>query len=88
MWVVQKQGPLIIVKAGNIVSLDVDALALAPDGFSPAPVDVLDRKCGRKLIEGLLHGTLPNRVAAGDKNKRGVTRIFPDPVLRCPRRYP
>ena len=40
--------------AGNLAPLDVDRLALPPDGFTPVPLEVLERKADRKLVEGLL----------------------------------
>ena len=42
-------------RASNIALLDVDALALPPDGFSPVPLADLGAKCGKKLVEGLMN---------------------------------
>ena len=36
--------------AGNIAPLDVDALVLPPEGFSPVPFVELEAKCGSKLV--------------------------------------
>ena len=38
-------------RAGAIAPLDVDALALPPDGFSPVPLADLEAKCGRKIVD-------------------------------------
>ena len=46
------------LRAGNTAPLDVDALALPPDGFSPVPLADLEAKCGRKLVEGLTNAIL------------------------------
>jgi len=54
-------------QAGNLAPLDVDRLALPPEGFVPVPLAVLEEKADRKLVEGLLNATLPKEVAA-EKN--------------------
>ena len=53
-----------IGKVGNITPLDVDVLALPLDGFILVPLSVLEEKCGRKLVEGLINATLPPGMAA------------------------
>ena len=65
--------------------LNVDARALPPDGFLPAPLDELEKKCGRKLVEGLITATDTDLVAAKSKMKSGGKRIYSNPALRCPR---
>jgi hypothetical protein len=54
-------------QAGNLAPLDVDRLALPPEGFVPVPLAVLEEKADRKLVEGLLNATLPEKVAAEKK---------------------
>ena len=51
------------------------------------PLAVLEEKADRKLVEGLLEATLPDKVAAEKKISSGVRRVYTDPGLRCPRRY-
>ena len=41
-------------RTGNIAPLDVDALALSPEGFAPVPLADVEAKCGRKFVEGLM----------------------------------
>ena len=55
-------------QAGNLAPLDVDRLALPPEGFVPVPLAVLEEKADRKLVEGLLNATLPEKVAAEKKS--------------------
>ena len=73
-------------QAGNLAPLDVDRLALPPEGFAPVPLAVLEEKADRKLVEGLLNTTLPKEVAA-ERFESGVRRVYTDPGLRCPRTY-
>ena len=74
-------------QAGNLATLDVDRLALPPDGFVPVPLAVLEEKADRKLVEGLLNATLPEKMAGENKIKSCVCSVYTDPVLRCPRTY-
>lgn len=73
--------------SGNTALLDVDELALPPDGFLPVPLGELEKKCGRKLVERLTQATVSDHVAKENKMKSGVKRIYSDPALRCPRIY-
>ena len=54
-------------QAGNLAPLDVDALALPPDGFTPVPLGVLEKKCNRKFVQRLEEAILPSRLAADKK---------------------
>ena len=74
-------------KAGNLAPLDVDALALPPEGFTPVPLKILEEECNRKFVQGLEEAVLPSRIAASKKESSGVRQTYSDPVLRCPRRY-
>ena len=47
--------------------MDVDALALPPDGFTPVPLEVLEEKRNRKFVQGLEEAILPSRIAAEKK---------------------
>ena len=74
-------------QARNLALFDVDRLALPPEGFVPVPLAVLEERADRKLVEGLLNATLPDKVAAEKKGQSGVRRVYTDPGLRCPRTY-
>ena len=73
--------------AGNLAHLDIDRLAMPPEGFTPVPLEVLEEKADRRLVEGLLNATLPEKVAAEKKTKSGVRRVYSCDNLRCPRTY-
>ena len=65
--------------SGNTAPLDVDALALPPDGFLPEPLVELEKKCGRKLVERLTQATVSDHVAKESKMKvasSGFIRIL------------
>ena len=65
-----------IGRAGNIAPLDVDALALPPDGCTPGPLAELEAMCSRKLVEGLINMVLPDDEAAKKRNHSGIRRII------------
>ena len=66
-------------QAGNLAPLDVDRLALPPEGFVPVPLAVLEEIADMKLVEVLLKATLPDKLLQRRKSlveSVGYTRIW------------
>lgn len=71
------QREVTLVNPGTSLPIDVDRLALPPEGFVPVPLAVLEEK----------NATVPDKVAAEKKTTSGVRRVYTDLGLRCPHRY-